>query len=106
MDSHRIQEFIDQHVDEGLIPALMEFIRIPSLSTLFDPEWEKNGYMERAQEILLQYVDSLQIQGLSYEILKEPGMPWLVYGEVQATSSNLGTILMYGHMDKQPHLNG
>ncbi|CAG9311573.1 unnamed protein product [Blepharisma stoltei] len=106
MDSQRIQEVISQGVDSGVIPTLMDYIRIPSLSTAFDPNWETNGYMEQAQEVLLSYVRSLNIEGFTYEIVKEPGKPWLVFGEVQATAPDKGTILMYGHMDKQPHLSG
>lgn len=62
--------------------------------------------MEKAQDVLFNYVKSLDINGFTYDVLKEPGIPWLFFGEFPATAPNLGTILMYGHMDKQPHFQG
>ena len=104
MDSLKAKEFIDKNIEDGVIPAIIEFIKIPSLSPAFDPEWESNGYMESAMNIMVNYVNSLQIQNYRYEILKEPGKPWLYFGSADATNSNLATILMYGHFDKQPHM--
>ncbi|OMJ91769.1 hypothetical protein SteCoe_5672 [Stentor coeruleus] len=103
VDTAELQARLEKGIDEQVIPVLMEYIRIPSLSPLFDPNWESNGLMEKAQDILLSYVRSLNIKNFTSEIIKEPGKPWMFYGEIQATSSNLGTVLVYGHMDKQPH---
>ena len=53
MDPLKVKEFIELNVDEGIIPALTDFIKIPSLSTSFDPEWESNGYMEAAMHVMI-----------------------------------------------------
>ena len=105
MDQSKVVEFIENHIESGLIPALMEYVKIPSLSTAFDPEWETNGYMLEAMNIIINYVESLQIQGLKYEILKEPGKPWLFFGSLEATDPSLGSVMIYGHLDKQPHMS-
>ena len=104
MDTAKVEEFVEINSETGIIPALIEYVKVPSLSTEYDPEWETNGHMENAMNILISYVDSLQIQGLKHEILKEPGKPWLFFGTLEATDASLGTVLMYGHFDKQPHL--
>lgn len=41
-----LEAFINKEVDESIIPLLMDYIRIPSLSPEYDPEWETNGLME------------------------------------------------------------
>lgn len=46
---------------------------------------------------------SLNIKNSAYQIIKEPTKPWIFFGEIQGTSPELGTILVYGHLDKQPH---
>jgi len=46
------------------------------------------------------------INGLTHETHKEPGAPPLLYLEIPASKEGLGTVLMYGHMDKQPHFTG
>jgi acetylornithine deacetylase/succinyl-diaminopimelate desuccinylase-like protein len=103
VDFQDLSNRLTSGIDSGVIPTLMDYIRVPSLSPLYDKDWETNGLMEQAQDIILSYVRGLGIAGFSSEILKEPGKPWLFYGEIQATRPELGTILIYGHMDKQPH---
>ena len=103
VDTADLQARIEAGVDGGVIPTLFEYIRVPSLSPLYDPNWESNGLMVQAQDILLSYVKSLNIKGFTHDMLKEDGKPWMFYGEVEASSPGLGTILIYGHMDKQPH---
>ena len=103
VDIPSLQSRITKSIDEEIIPKLMDYIRVPSLSPLYDPFWESNGLMAAAQEILLSYMLSLNLKGYTHDLLKEPGLPWLFYGEVSATDPSLGTILIYGHMDKQPH---
>lgn len=106
MDSTEIEARINEHFDSHVIPTLMEYIRVPSLSPMYDPEWETNGNMEAAQQVLINYVLSLNLKNFTHKILKEPGLPWLFYGELQATDPSKKTILLYGHMDKQPHFTG
>lgn len=101
-----LREIIEKGIDEGVIPALMDYIRVPSLSILYDPEWETNGNIEQAMGVLVRYVESLNINNFAYEIIKEQGKAPIIFGEIQATQPDLGTVLIYGHMDKQPHFNG
>ncbi|OMJ81906.1 hypothetical protein SteCoe_17547 [Stentor coeruleus] len=103
MDPSKLIEYVNQAIDQGIIPALSDYIKVPSLSTEFDPEWETNGHMLEAMNILIHYIDSLKLKNFTHEVLKEPGKPWLFFGMVEATNPKLPTILMYGHFDKQPH---
>ena len=106
MDPDQIKEYVNRHVDQGVIPTLVEFVRIPSLSPDYDPNWETNGLLLEAMNLMIKYVDSLSIKGFTHEVLKEPGKPWLFYGTLPATDPSLPTVLMYGHFDKQPHMEG
>jgi acetylornithine deacetylase/succinyl-diaminopimelate desuccinylase-like protein len=104
MDPAAVFDYISANVNNSLIPKLMEFVAIPSLSTDYDKDWESNGLMLQAMNKLIEYVDSLAIAGLTHEVLKEPGKPWLFYGTLPASDPSLPTVLMYGHFDKQPHM--
>lgn len=106
MDASRLASYISNEIDSNLIPALSRFISVPSLSPDFDADWESNGLMLEAMNELISYVDSLQIQHISQRVLKEPGRPWLFFTSVPATDEALPTVLMYGHFDKQPHMEG
>ena len=48
MDQTAAQKFIDEIWMDSIVPELVEYIRIPNKSPHFDPDWEKNGYMEAA----------------------------------------------------------
>jgi len=37
-----------------IVPALMDYIRIPNKSPLFDPAWKKHGYMDKAVKLGVQ----------------------------------------------------
>lgn len=78
---------------ERFVEDLLEFLRIPSISTL--PEHRAD--MERAAR---QLRDKLQAMGFDTELVTGDGPP-LVYAEwLQATDAP--TILVYGHYDVQP----
>jgi len=88
--------------DEGL-PTLMEFGKVPNVSPAFDAEWEKNGHMQKAADMLAEWVKSRNV-AKTVEIKELPGRTPLIYIEIAGQKE--GTVLMYGHMDKQPEMDG
>ena len=114
-------DFIANTWDTLIVPALEQYIRIPNKSPLFDPDWEAHGYMERAVELVAQYCRSRDIAGLQLEVLRLPGRTPLIFIEVpasaggadsadspesQASANEQDTVLLYGHLDKQPEFEG
>ena len=49
--------------------TLCDYIRIPNKSPMFDPDWEANGHMQRAVELLDAWCDDLDIEGFSREVM-------------------------------------
>jgi acetylornithine deacetylase/succinyl-diaminopimelate desuccinylase-like protein len=99
-----IGAWMDRFWDAEVVPALQKFIEIPNLSPLFDPEWQNNGHMDRAMEHVRGWVERQGIAGAKIEILRTEGRTPLLFMEVDGTSSD--TILLYGHIDKQPEMVG
>jgi acetylornithine deacetylase/succinyl-diaminopimelate desuccinylase-like protein len=106
MDAASTLEFVTQLVDAEIIPLLSEYVKVPSLSPAYDAEWETNGLMETAMNLLLDWVKAQAIEGLTLDIHREPTIPPIVLIEIPATGENLPSTLIYGHMDKQPHFTG
>lgn len=106
MDTAAIFKFVSDQVDAELIPLLCEYVRVPSLSPAYDPEWETNGNMETAMMLLVNWAKAQPVKGLTIDIHRESGIPPMVFAEVEATDPTLPTVLIYGHMDKQPHFTG
>ena len=83
-------------------------MKIPNLSQSFDPEWETNGLLMQAAEFIKNWVVAQEIPGLTSELIKEPTRtPLLIFTIPGSTpESDKRQILMYGHLDKQPHGTG
>eukprot|EP00755_Sulcionema_specki_P008233 Sspe_Gene.40377::Locus_19495_Transcript_2_2_Confidence_0.667_Length_2023::g.40377::m.40377 len=93
----------------SVVPALKEYIKVPNLSPLFDEEWATNGYQEKAMDVIVNWIEAHKVPGLKYEVVKLPGRTPLLFMEMEATAENpdeVGTVLLYGHMDKQPPFEG
>ena len=108
MDSSAAQAQIDALWDDSVVPALSEFISIPSQSPLFDPEWETNGLLDQSVQVLVGWVRAQKVEGLTVEIVSKKGFTPVIFIEVAPTAggADAGTVLMYGHADTQPPFVG
>jgi acetylornithine deacetylase/succinyl-diaminopimelate desuccinylase-like protein len=101
-----VTAFMDRIWDDEIIPALADYIRIPNKSPAFDPDWEKNGHMEKAVALFADWARGklAAFPGASLEVVRLPKRTPLIFIEIPGTAP--GTILMYGHLDKQPEMKG
>lgn len=104
MDANRINEFVNKVWDDSIVPSLEDYIRIPCKSPMFDADWVENGYMEEAVELIRSWCAEQPIEGLTVEVVRLDGRTPLIYIEVAGTGDS--TVLMYGHLDKQPEMVG
>jgi acetylornithine deacetylase/succinyl-diaminopimelate desuccinylase-like protein len=100
IDTARAERFVGGAWDQSIVPALTEYIRIPNQSPLFDKEWVAHGHMARAVKLVADWCRANAPRGLSLEVLELPGRTPLICMEVPGSGS--GTVLLYGHLDKQP----
>jgi acetylornithine deacetylase/succinyl-diaminopimelate desuccinylase-like protein len=106
MDTKAIQQFVDQTWNKSIVPAITEYIRIPNKSPFFDPNWVKNGHMEKAVALVEGWCKKRAIAGLTVEVVRLPNRTPLIYMEIPGTSNSTDTVLLYGHLDKQPEFTG
>jgi acetylornithine deacetylase/succinyl-diaminopimelate desuccinylase-like protein len=107
MPTDSTSTFVNELWDHSIVPTLCEYVRIPNKSPAFDPNWEANGHMRTAVELLRDWCQVPDIQGLTAEIITLPGRTPVLFCEVPAThSQQMGTVLLYGHYDKQPEFDG
>jgi acetylornithine deacetylase/succinyl-diaminopimelate desuccinylase-like protein len=90
--------------DEAIVPALIEYIRIPAKSPHYDPDWAKNGHIERAVELAAAWCRRHALGNMTLEVVRLPGRTPVLY--VDAPGARPGTVLAYGHLDKQPEMTG
>ena len=94
--------------DDDIVPQLVEYIRIPSKSPHFDPDWKKNGHIERVIALAEAWVRKQPVRGLEVEIVRLKGRTPVLYFNVPASGkvARDATVLLYGHLDKQPEMTG
>jgi acetylornithine deacetylase/succinyl-diaminopimelate desuccinylase-like protein len=97
-------EFMDKFWDTSVLPTLRKYIEIPCKSVAFDPEWEKNGHIDRAMELIRGWCEAQNLYEMSLEIHRAPGRTPLMM--IKIPGQSMHSILLYGHMDKQPEMSG
>ncbi len=94
--------------DDAIVPALVEYIKIPAKSPHFDKDWEKNGHIETAVKLAEAWCRKHAVPGMKLEVVRLPGRTPVLFIEIppSAEKEKSGTVLMYGHLDKQPEMTG
>jgi len=108
MATEATREHVFKAWDENtgdVIQLMKDYISIPNLSPMFDTKWQENGLIDQATELLANWGKKRDLKGFALEIIKLDGMTPVIFATVDGTNGNdAGTILMYGHLDKQPPL--
>ncbi len=112
LDAAGALAFATDRWDADITGQLVDYIVIPSKSPMFDPDWSANGLLDTVMRNTAAWIELQKVQGLKLEVVrlqKSDGTPRtpLLFFEVTATEpGSEQTILMYGHLDKQPEFNG
>ena len=104
MDAVRCQAFVDEIWGDSIVPALVDYIRIPNQSPHFDPGWAEAGHMDAAVALVEAWIGEHAPSDLVHEVVRLPGRTPLVLLEIPGTIDD--TVLLYGHLDKQPPMHG
>jgi acetylornithine deacetylase/succinyl-diaminopimelate desuccinylase-like protein len=104
MNSERAKEQLDSLWESEILPAISRYIEIPNQSPLFDPEWKTNGHMDRAVDLVRRWIVSQNIEGSKLSVIEDEGRTPVILLEMDGTAP--GTVLLYGHLDKQPAMFG
>jgi acetylornithine deacetylase/succinyl-diaminopimelate desuccinylase-like protein len=104
MELNRLRASIDQVWNDSILDRLKAYIRIPNQSPHFDPHWERNGHMEAAVQLMADWCSSQRVPGMRVEIRRLPGRTPLLVVDIPGELA--GSVLLYGHLDKQPEFTG
>ena len=111
-----------QHVaatwDRDIVRELTDYIAIPAKSPMFDADWAAHGHLDTVVRRAADWVNARRVPGLTLEIVQlhdaagRRRTPVLFF-EVAATRHEVAvgtaqqpSVLMYGHLDKQPEFTG
>ena len=98
---------VSQAWDGDILRQLTDYIQIPAKSPAFDAQWAEHGHLEAVLRNAAQWVEAQKVAGLQLEIIRLPGRTPVMFFDIPSTLANAQqTVLMYGHMDKQPEFSG
>ena len=110
LDPAALRDHVARSWRDSILPAISDFIRIPAKSPAFDADWAANGFLDEAVELAAAWCRGRQLAGMTVEIVRLDGLTPTLLVEVPAFGMEPGrdgdTILMYGHLDKQPEVTG
>ncbi|MBK5258875.1 MAG: M20 family metallopeptidase [Thermoanaerobaculia bacterium] len=104
MNRDQTRQLVDARWDSSILPTIQNYIRIPNQSPLFDPQWKRNGHMDKAVALAKEWAEKQGVEGLTIELHELEGRTPLIFMEVAGDAAS--TVLMYGHLDKQPAMVG
>ena len=104
MDLGALRSQIDDAWRTDILPALERYIAIPNQSPAFDADWAAHGHMDRAVQLVVDWVRAQQVAGLQVEVVRLAGRTPLLWMELPGDGGE--TVLLYGHLDKQPPMEG
>ncbi len=106
MDTTRLKDFIESFWEDSILPSLTEYIRIPNKSPAFDPQWVEHGYMEDAVRLMETWARAHldAFPGATLEVVRLTGRTPLLLIDIPGDGND--TVLLYGHLDKQPEMKG
>jgi acetylornithine deacetylase/succinyl-diaminopimelate desuccinylase-like protein len=107
LNAGQAQDEITTLWDAQIVPELIDYIRIPAKSPMFDADWAANGYIDTAIRNTASWIEAQRVDGMQLEVVRLPGRTPVLFFEIPATKlGSEKTVLMYGHLDKQPEFSG
>jgi acetylornithine deacetylase/succinyl-diaminopimelate desuccinylase-like protein len=88
----------------SIVERLTAYVRIPNKSPAFDPAWEANGHMDAAAQLMADWCRAQPVPGMRVEVRKLRGHTPVLLVDIPGDLP--GSVLLYGHMDKQPEFTG
>ena len=102
--------------DGDIVRQLTDYIAIPAKSPGFDADWSQHGYIDTVVRNAAAWIEAQKVEGLTLEIVRLEGRTPVLFFEIAASSGasteavrpavSSQTVLMYGHLDKQPEFSG
>jgi acetylornithine deacetylase/succinyl-diaminopimelate desuccinylase-like protein len=107
MDTAAAASTCEKFWEAEAVPTLTDYIRIPCLSPGFAADWAELGHIADAVSLLRSWAAARPLDGITVEVVQLDGHTPVLVCEVPAVGGrDDDTVLLYGHLDKQPEFTG
>ena len=103
-----MRETVHRLWGDEVLPSLSGLVEIPALSQAFDPDWDASGHLAAAVRHVRTWIAGRGLPGATLDVVQVDGRSPVLLVDVPATpgAEGRGTVLLYGHLDKQPPVGG
>jgi acetylornithine deacetylase/succinyl-diaminopimelate desuccinylase-like protein len=103
MDQRLVRDTVRTIWEGEALDSLAGFVTIPALSPAFDTGWRTSGQLHAAVEHVRGWLDAQEIAGARTEVVELHGRtPVLLLDVPTRNADSEETVVIYGHLDKQP----
>jgi acetylornithine deacetylase/succinyl-diaminopimelate desuccinylase-like protein len=107
MSAAETTAWVENLFRSSIVPTLVDYIKIPNKSMMFDPEWRAHGYMDQATEMFATWARGQLPAGATLEVVRLGERTPVIFMDIPGTGGRAGdTVMLYGHLDKQPEMIG
>ena len=107
MDRSAVRKTVQQAWQDSVLPSLSDLVRIPAVSPAYDADWAAGGRLDAAIAHVRDWIAARGIPGAHLEEVRLPGRTPLLLVDIPASAGAVQeTVLLYGHLDKQPPVGG
>jgi acetylornithine deacetylase/succinyl-diaminopimelate desuccinylase-like protein len=104
MDIDRLTNDANGFWDAIVLDTLRKYIKVPAKSPAFDTQWGANGKLDEVVELAREWVEKYAPKGTIVKIFKLSTRTPVLLIDVPANGGSDQTVLLYGHLDKQPEM--
>jgi acetylornithine deacetylase/succinyl-diaminopimelate desuccinylase-like protein len=100
-------KWVEDLFRSSIVPTLVDYIKIPNKSLMFDPDWRAHGHMDRAVELFAGWARGQLPAGATLDVVRLGERTPVIFIDIPGTGGRQGdTVMLYGHLDKQPEMAG
>lgn len=98
-----LAETIDGFWHQSVLPQFERYVEIPCISPSYDPDWKEQGYLAQAATLAEDWIGGLTALGAELHTGPDDGAapPILLFHFPANPPGTPGSVLTYGHFDKQ-----
>jgi acetylornithine deacetylase/succinyl-diaminopimelate desuccinylase-like protein len=90
--------------ESDALPTLMQYAAIEAISPAYDPAWASYGALVAATELLAAWARERRLANFTVQVHEIADKTPVITVTVEPTAPVAGTVVLYGHLDKQPPL--
>lgn len=106
LDAARVLADVSRQWDGDIVRQITDYIAIPAKSPGFDADWAAHGHIETVVRNAAEWIEAQKVPGLTLEVVRLGERTPVLFFEIPAIGPSTTTVLMYGHLDKQPEFTG